>query len=74
MISICGSTTVMDGIAAYEAGKSGEVVIKFPALPLLGGCISGGSPLMITVVLLFMPKPRMSATSALWMISMLLAC
>lgn len=34
---ICGSTTVMDGIAPYEAGKSGEVVIKFPALPLLGG-------------------------------------
>jgi len=34
---ICGSTTVMDGIAPYEAGKSGEVLIKFPQLPLLGG-------------------------------------
>lgn len=34
---ICGTTTVMDGIAPYEAGKSGEVIIKFPALPLLGG-------------------------------------
>lgn len=34
---ICGSTTVMDGIAPYEAGKSGEVIVKFPALPLLGG-------------------------------------
>lgn len=34
---ICGSTTIMDGIAAYEAGRTGEVVIRFPALPLLGG-------------------------------------
>lgn len=34
---ICGSTTVMDGISPYEAGKAGEVIIKFPAMPLLGG-------------------------------------
>lgn len=34
---ICGSTTVMDGIAPYTAGRTGEVVIKFPKLPLLGG-------------------------------------
>lgn len=34
---ICGSTTVMDGIPPYKAGRTGEVMIKFPRLPLLGG-------------------------------------
>jgi ABC-type polysaccharide/polyol phosphate transport system ATPase subunit len=34
---ICGSTSIMDGLAAYPAGRSGEVLIKFPAIPLLGG-------------------------------------
>ena len=34
---ICGSTTVMDGIPPYKAGKTGEVIVKFPKLPLLGG-------------------------------------
>lgn len=34
---ICGSTTVMDGITPYDGGQSGEVLIKFSKLPLLGG-------------------------------------
>jgi lipopolysaccharide transport system ATP-binding protein len=34
---ICGTTTVMDGIEPYPAGKTGEVIVKFPKLPLLGG-------------------------------------
>lgn len=34
---ICGSTTIMDGVAPCTAGKSGEVLVRFPNLPLLGG-------------------------------------
>lgn len=34
---ICGSTTIMDGLEAYPAGKAGEVLVKFSKLPLLGG-------------------------------------
>jgi lipopolysaccharide transport system ATP-binding protein len=34
---VCGSTTVIDGILPYAAGKNGDVVIKFPEFPLRGG-------------------------------------
>jgi ABC-type polysaccharide/polyol phosphate transport system ATPase subunit len=34
---ICGTTTLMDGMAPHSSGCSGRVLVRFPDLPLLSG-------------------------------------
>ena len=34
---VCGTTTLMEGMAPHPCGRSGEVTITFPRLPLLAG-------------------------------------
>jgi lipopolysaccharide transport system ATP-binding protein len=36
-VYICGTTTLMEGMAPHAAGRAGEVTVTFPDLPLLAG-------------------------------------
>jgi lipopolysaccharide transport system ATP-binding protein len=36
-VYVCGSTTLMDGLAAHAAAPAGEVTVSFPSMPLLSG-------------------------------------
>jgi lipopolysaccharide transport system ATP-binding protein len=36
-VYVCGTTTLMDGYAPHPSGRSGEITVTFPKLPLLAG-------------------------------------
>lgn len=36
-VYICGTTTLMEGMAPHTAGRAGEVTVTFPDVPLLAG-------------------------------------